>query len=202
VRSFFVLMILVGLLGGVGYPFYMENLSGAELAVFRVYERSTGFKAIDVDLSANDAPVRIFLDMIPLQGFVPDSSRTMLTLTATTRGRTVLAASLSYIGADQSDRGPQSSEKVYRDRAGDIKNVDTGTYRFVVGEGDNDDLSMKSVDLILRADVAEADPRAMPTGLGIAALGLLGFVRSRKNTKIAAAAEEAKPKWGRDADQG
>lgn len=201
-RFFFVLMIFAGLAVGVGYPFYIENLSGNELGVFRVYERSSGFKAVDVDLSASDGPVRVLLDMTPLQGYVPDPSRTMLTLTATTRGRTVLAASLSYMGADQSDRSPQSTEKVYRDRAGDLKTVDTGVYRFVVSEGDNEDLSMKSVDLILRADVAEADPRAMPTGLGIAALGLLGFVRSRKNTKIAAAAEEAKPKWGRDADQG
>ena len=109
---------------------------------------------------------------------------------------------MSYMGAEQSDRSPQSTGKVYRDSAGDIKIVDTGVYRFVVGEGDNEDLSMKSVDLILRADVAKADPRAMPAGLTITAIGLLAFLRSRKNAKIAADVEAAKPKWGRDADRG
>lgn len=200
-RLLFFLMMLAGAAAGFGYPWYIENLSGADKESHRVYERGGSFKPVDVVLSEGDAPVRVFVDMVPLQGYVPDPSRTMLTLTASTRGRTVLASSLSYMGATRSDRSPQSSDMIYRDRAGDIEKIEPGQYHFVVGEGDSEDLSIKTVDIVLRTRVTEPDARAIPIGVALFALGFLGFARSRRSARQAAAAEAAKPKWGRDANQ-
>ncbi len=200
-RLFFLLLMLAGAAAGFGYPWYIENLSGADKQIHRVYERGGAFKPVDIVLSQSDAPVRVFVDMVPLQGFMPDPSRTMLTLTASTKGRTVLASSLSYMAATQSDRSPQSSDMIYRDRAGDIEKIEPGQYRFVVGEGDREDLSIKTVDIVLHTRVSEPDARAIPVGVALFALGFFGLVRSRRNAKQAAAAEAAKPQWGRDANQ-
>ncbi len=198
-RFLSVLMILAGLALGFGYPWYQYNMAGAEIGTYRVYQRGGQFKPVDVIISEDQAPVRVFVDMVPLQGYYPSQSRTMLTLTASTGGRTVLASSLSYIASTEESKNLQNSDKVFRDRAGDILTITPGKYHFVVGEGDIEGLSLKSVDLVLRSNAKEPDPRAMPAGIALFALGFLIFVRSRKGAKVAVAVEAAKPKWGRDA---
>ena len=193
------LLILAGMALGFGYPWYMYNMSGAELGNYRVYQRGGVFKPVDVILSASQAPVRVFVDMIPLQGYYPDRARTMLTLTASAGGRTALATSLNYVSSSEESKNLQNSEKVFRDIAGDITSISPGSYHFVVGEGDVEGLSLKSVNLVLRSNASAPDPRAMPAGLAIAALGLFGFIAASRRASRAAAVEAAKPKWGRDA---
>ena len=198
-RFFSVLMILAGLILGFGYPWYQYNMTGAEIGTYRVYQRGGQFKPFDVIISQSQAPVRVFVDMVPLQGYYPSQAQTMLTLTASTGGHTVLASSLNYTASTEESKNLQNSDKVFRDTAGDLLTVTPGSYRFVVGEGDVEGLSLKTVDLVLRSNAEETDPRAMPAGIGLFALGFLIFVRARKSANVVAAAEAEKPKWGRDA---
>ncbi len=196
------LLILFGAALGFGYPWYMYNMSGSEIGNFRVYQRGGNFKPVDVVLSESLAPVRVFVDIIPLQGYYPSQARTMLTLTASTEGRTVLASSLNYVSSTEESKNLQNSDKVFRDIAGDIMTVAPGLYRFVVGEGDVEGLSLKTVDLVLRSNAEAADPRAMPAGIALAALGIFGLIAASRRARRLAAAEAAKPKWGRDASGG
>jgi hypothetical protein len=196
------LLILAGAALGFGYPWYMYNMSGAEIGSFRVYQRGGDFKPVDVVLSEDQAPVRVFVDMVPLQGYYPSQARTMLTLTASSGGRTVLASSLDYISSTEESKNLQNSDKIFRDTAGDIMTVSPGGYRFVVGEGDVEGLSLKTVNLVLRSNAEAADWRAVPAGIGMIALGILGLVAAGRTRRRLAAEEAAKPKWGRDAGGG
>ncbi len=200
-RFLCVLLILAGAALGFGYPWYMYNMSGAEIGNFRIYQRGGQFKPVDVVLSADQAPVRVFVDMVPLQGYYPSQARTMLTLTASTAGRTVLAASLNYISSTEESKNLQNADKVFRDTAGDIIAIASGSYHFIVGEGDVEGLSLKTVNLVLRSNAQAADWRAMPAGIGMFALGIFGLVAASRRKRRLAAEEVAKPKWGRDAAQ-
>ena len=198
-RFLCVLLILAGMALGFGYPWYMYNMSGAEIGNYRVYQRGGAFQPVKVVLSESQAPVRVFVDLIPLQGYYPDRAHTMLTLTASAGGRTVLASSLNYVSSSEESKNLQNSEKVFRDTAGDIADISPGLYHFVVGEGDVEGLSLKSVNLVLRSNASAPDPRAMPAGIAMFALGLFGFIAVGRRAGRLAAAESAKPKWGRDA---
>jgi hypothetical protein len=198
-RFFFFLMIMAGFALGAGYPWYQYNMAGSEIGSYRVYVRGGNFKPQTVVLAQSDSPVRVFVDMAPLQGYYPGQTRTALTLTASTEGRTVLASSLSFISSTEEGRNLQNSRKVFRDRAGDINIVTPGAYNFLVGEGDMEGLSIDTVDLVLRRNVQEIDPRAMPAGAALALIGFFGLIRASRRRRAEAAAEAAKPKWGRDA---
>ena len=201
-RFLCVLLIAAGAALGFGYPWYMYNMSGSEIGNFRVYQRGGQFTPVDVILSESQTPVRVFVDMVPLQGYYPSQARTMLTLTASTGGRTVLAASLNYISSTEESKNLQNSDNVFRDTAGDIMTIAPGGYRFVVGEGDVEGLSLKTVNLVLRSNAEPADPRAMPVGIGMAAVGIFGLIAASRRARRLAAEEAAKPKWGRNAADG
>ena len=205
-RGLFFLMMLAGFGAAFGYPWYFYNMSGYEIGSYPVYRRATGFAPVSVPLNSEQSPVRVFVDMIPLKGWYPDQARTALTLTASTGGKTVLASALSYVASESEIRNLQTAEKVFRDRAGDIQIPVSGEYKFVVGEGDIETLSLKQVDMVLRAGAQEGDPRVQPAGFALLALGFIGLIRSRKRrdvrdpaTVVPQPKEPEKPKWGRDA---
>jgi MYXO-CTERM domain-containing protein len=207
-RKLFFLIFLAGAGLTFGYPWYVENLTGYEIGTFPAYRQSTGYTPVSVVLSSNEAPVRIFVDMTATEGFKPDNARTALTLTASTANKTILASTLNYASTSAESRSPQSTEQIFRDRAGDLKIETPGEYRFVVGEGDIETLIPKRVDIVLRANVEEPDVRAQPAGFALLGLGLIGMIRSgrRRNadprepaTVVPQPKEPEKPKWGRDA---
>jgi hypothetical protein len=193
------LLILAGMALGFGYPWYQYNMAGGEIGSYRVFQRGGLFKPVEVVLSESQAPVRVFVDIVPLQGYYPSQARTMLTLTASTGGRTVLASSLSYVSSTEESKNLQNSAKVFRDTAGDIETIAAGAYRFVIGEGDIEGLSLKIADLVLRSNAQPTDPRAMPAGIAMIALGIFGLITLGRRARRLAAREAAKPKWGRDA---
>jgi hypothetical protein len=203
-RALFLMMIVAGFGLGFGYPWYVYNMSGKQIGTYTVYRQTTGFMPVDVVLSQDQSPVRVFADMTPLKGYYPDQSRTMLTFTASTAGKTVLATTMNYVASSEEARNLQSAEHIYRDRAGDLTITTPGPYHLVVGEGDLEGLSLKKVDLVLRANAEDTDPRAFPAGMALFGLGVLGMIRSGRRggggqTAAPPPAEPEKPKWGRDA---
>jgi hypothetical protein len=204
-RKIYVLMMLAGVAAGVGYPWYMENRTGTSIGTFRVYTRAGGFQPVDIVMTPDQAPVRAFVDIVPLKGYYPDPARTVLTMTVSSAGKTVLASRLSYMGASEQTKNLQNSEQLFRDIAGEIRDISAGQYRFIVSDGDTEDLSLKTVDLVLRANALDADARVQPVGIALLALGFLGFIRARRRNKQQDAqapeqpASPEKPKWGRDA---
>ncbi|UVK37980.1 hypothetical protein LHFGNBLO_005101 [Mesorhizobium sp. AR10] len=176
-RFLFLLILLAGTGIGVVYPWAMSNFSGHEIGSWRVYEQGR-FKPVTVPLAARDAPVRVLVDLTArAERIVVSQQRTVLTLTAATGGRTVLASTLAFNHSDNPRQAsPQLPDKIFRDEAGVIATVGPGAYIFTVGPGDADGIEMRAVDLVLRSGAGEVDSRARPVGFSLMAAGLIGLV--------------------------
>ncbi|ESX20553.1 hypothetical protein [Mesorhizobium sp. LSJC264A00] len=199
-RFLFVLILLAGAAIGFVYPWAMSNFSGHEIGTWRVYDQGR-FRPVTVTLKAGDAPVRVLVDLTAKAERIVSQQRTVLTLTAATAGRTVLASTLQFNHADNPRQvSPQLPDKIFRDEAGVIETVSPGAYLFTAGPGDADDIPIRAVDLILRSGAGEIDQRARPVGYGLMAVGLIGFLltlafggRRPENSN----SKPPPPRWGR-----
>lgn len=196
-RIFFLLVFIVGLLLGIGYPFAVQNMSGHQIGRYPAFDRSSGYRNVDVTLGAVDGPVRVLVDMTSLGAMTLDGSTTALTLTASLAGRTVLASTLTFAHQQPRSDNPQAGGMIYRDQAGLIDPVESGTYRFVLGPGDVERIEMRSAEIVLRAGAFELDPRLIPIGYTMMAFGFVGFFALRKRKAAKTPAEPPPPKWGR-----
>ena len=200
-RILFFLVLLAGAGAGIIYPWAVTNFTGREIATLNVYDRVNGFRPIETQLDADDAPVRVLVDLTALNSTVPSPQRTVLTVTASTGGRTVLAETLSFSDSKPREGTPQLAERIYRDDAGLITDVEDGAYRFVVGPGDAEGIQMQSVDVILRGGVLTYDERAQPVGFSLIAIGFIGLVLAlrsgRKRTPQNPNSQPPPPRWGR-----
>ncbi len=200
-RTIFFLIFLAGLAAGFGYPWYVTNFSGREIGTWQVYDRGGSFSPVTTKLSTADEPVRVLVDMTAIAPPEFAASSTVLTLTASSGGRTVLAETLNFAEAKPQEKSPQLREKIYRDEAGVITGIEDGDYTFVVGQGDAEGIQMRSVELVLRAGAAAVDPRLQPVGFALTAVGFIGLVLSlrRGRRPRSPSAEPPPPRWGRDA---
>lgn len=199
-RTVFLLILLAGVAAGFGYPWYVTNFSGSELGTWQVFARGGQFQPVTVALSAADAPVRVLVDMTAVAPPEFSQAGTALTITASTGGgRTVLAEPLSFSEAKPREQSPQQREKVYRDEAGVITDIEDGDYTFVVGRGDAEEIQIRSVDLVLRSGAGAVDPRAQPFGYALTAIGFIGLVLAmrRGGRERKANSQPPPPRWGR-----
>ncbi|UDL91432.1 hypothetical protein LGH82_09375 [Mesorhizobium sp. PAMC28654] len=202
-RFLFALILFAGVGIGAIYPWVMSNFSGHEIGTWRVYEQGR-FKPVTVALSSSDEPVRVLVDLTARAERIVSQQRTVLTLTAATNGRTVLASTLQFNHSDNPRQAsPQLPDKIFRDEAGLIPVVSPGPYVFTVGPGDAEGIEMRSVDLVLRSAVGEVDKRAQPVGFSLMAVGLIGFVLALRGGGGGRPenpnSQPPPPRWGRDA---
>lgn len=202
-RFLFALILFAGVGIGAIYPWAMSNFSGHEIGTWRVYEQGR-FKPVTVALNSSDEPVRVLVDLTARAERIVSQQRTVLTLTAATNGRTVLASTLQFNHSDNPRQAsPQLPDKIFRDEAGLIPVVSPGPYVFTVGPGDAEGIEMRSVDLILRSGVGEVDKRAQPVGFSLMAVGLIGFVLALRHGGGGRPenpnSQPPPPRWGRDA---
>lgn len=203
-RTLFLLILLAGLGAALGYPWAVSNFAGREIGRYPAYVRGGSFAPVSVDLKAEDAPVRVLVDLTSLGAANMQPDRTVLTLTAATGGTTVLAHTLAFVSHAARDTNPQLQERVYRDDAGLIDPVAPGTYVFTLGPGDAEAIEIKSVDLVLRREALALDPRVQPIGFALMAIGFIGLVLAFRRRKAVARernlnSQPPPPRWGRDA---
>lgn len=203
-RFLFLLVLLAGTGLGILYPWATTNFTGREIGVYRVYDRGGSFRPVEVALATADTPVRVLVDLTTLAPPVVTPARAILTVTASTRGETVLAQALNFHDTTPRERSPQLPDPVFRDDAGLIRDVSAGSYRFVVAQGDNDNVQIQRVDLILRSGAGEADQRAQPIGFSLMAVGFVGLVLSLRRGKGGRPenpnSQPPAPRWGRGGD--
>jgi hypothetical protein len=202
-RAIFLLIFLAGLAAGFGYPWYVTNFSGREIGSWPVYERGGAFRPVTATLSSADEPVRVLVDMTAVAPPEFAQAGTALTITASTGGGTVLAEMLTFNEAKPQEKSPQLREKIYRDEAGVITDVEDGDYTFTIGRGDAEDIQIQSVELVLRGGAGTVDPRAQPVGYALAAIGFIGLVLALRRGKRERNpnSQPPPPRWGRGGGQ-
>ncbi|MFU0503446.1 hypothetical protein [Pseudaminobacter sp. NGMCC 1.201702] len=206
-RSLFFIILLVGVAIGVVYPWAAGNFSGGEIGSWRAYDRHLGFKPVVAQLSAENAPVRVLVD-VTATGLPPTLAEesAVLTLTASRGERTVLADALSFHDAGVRDVSPQARQKIYRDDAGLISEVEDGAYTFILGPGDAEGVDIDAVDLVLRGKSFVVDERAQPIGFSLMAIGAIGLVialrRGVGGTRRNPNSQPPPRRWGRGGGEG
>ncbi|MEQ1953211.1 hypothetical protein [Mesorhizobium sp. CN2-181] len=203
-RVVFFIVLLIGAGIGLVYPWAIGRLGAHEIGTWRVQDAAGGFRSAEVRLSSADAPVKAVLDVAAVvpQGF--DAGQSLLTITAATEGRTVLAESLGLARAEKREESPQTHQQLYRIEAGAIPEISDGAYTFTVGPGDAEGVRLSSVDLNLTGGAGAYDERAQPVGFSIMAIGFIGFVLSFRRGGRGGGdgrPQPPKPRWGRDAAQ-
>lgn len=204
-RAFFLLILIAGLGSAFGYPWAVTNFSGRELGSWRVYELGGSFRPVTVTLDRADAPVRVLVDMTAVAPPEFSPRRTVLTLAATSpAGRTILSEALSFSEAKPQERNPQLREKLYRDEAGVISDIEPGDHTFVLANGDVEGIKMRSVDLVLRTGAGVVDERIPPVGYMLTAVGFIGLVLSmrRRRRERNPNSQPPPPRWGRNGGGG
>jgi hypothetical protein len=200
-RLLFLLILLAGVGIGAIYPWSLRNFSGAEIGTWRVYENGQ-FKSQDVHLKSTEAPVRVLVDLTTNADRILSSDRAVLTLTADHGGKTALATILKFRGnPTPREQSPQMTDRIFRDEAGLIPEVNDGVYTFTVGQGDADDIQIKAVDLVLRSGAQAIDPRLQPIGFSLIAIGFIGLVLAFRHHRGRGPenpnSQPPPPRWGR-----
>jgi hypothetical protein len=199
-RFLSVLIVVAGAAIALAYPWAVSNFSGHEIGTWHVYEQGR-FTPVTLPLAERDGPVRVLVDLTARAERIVSQQRTVLTLTAATKGRTVLASTLQFNHADNPRQAsPQLPDKIFRDDAGLIETISPGPYTFTLGPGDAEDIPIRAVDLILRSAAGEVDGRAKPVGFSLIGIGLVGFLLTlRRGARRAdnPNSQPPPPRWGR-----
>lgn len=196
-RIISLLVLILGIVFAVIYPWMTENFAGDEVGSWRVYDRGGSFQPVEVTLSDRDAPVRVIVDLRAIGQFYPSGSETALTVTASTDGRTVLAEELSFIHTSPREDSPQTADLVYRDSPGLIEPASEAVYTFMVGEGDAATLEINSVDLILRRNALRFDRQLQTIGFVLMGVGFASLFFSLFRRRKSKPVNPSGTKWGR-----
>ncbi|MCV0397743.1 MAG: hypothetical protein K5872_09555 [Rhizobiaceae bacterium] len=176
-RIMFGLMIVVGALLAIVYPWSADTIGNYEAGRHTLFEDGEWRSAIQI-LEAAQAPISVLVSMTVEREFAPDDARPVLTITASTGDRTALSSALPFAERPPTKPSPQANEATYRTEAGRIKDVTGGVYVFEAAPAEAEGIAFEEVEIILRAGAFELDPRARPAGFAMIGLGLVGFLLS------------------------
>ena len=196
IRLFFLAILLAGVGLGIAYPWAADNFAGYEAATSRVFAGNE-FSPLEVRLAPSEVPVFVTVAMATRGPLRADRQGAVLTVTVSSDGQTLLAEALDFNGVEPRVVSPQSGETVYRTRLEPIAEVPGGELAITIARGDEQSAEIMSIDVIVEASAIDLDPRAIPAGYVLMALGLIGFVRSLRRKSPKSPNPSPPPKWGR-----
>jgi hypothetical protein len=196
-RYFFLLVLLAGAALGIAYPLAASNVAGYEIGVWRVFARDTGFTPAEITLAPSDAPVSIVVDLRTDGALTRSEDRPLLLMEATGDGEPVLSTALDFDQAEARTVNPQTGETAYRVEADRLAIVEHDRYRFTFEPGPSSTERLISADLILHAGAFDLDPRAVPAGYILMAVGLVGFAATLFRRRRENPNSKPPPRWGR-----
>lgn len=198
-RLFFLLVTLFGAGAGVVYPWMAENVAGREIGRWTVYDRAGGFVPVTAELAALSAPIRAAFE-IRLNGpLVLSSGGSLLTITGSVDGQTVLARTVGVTELKTRLVDPQSAALDAEYDLGAVENPMAGSYVFTTGPGDVETERLESVVLRLEEGIRPPDEYAQPIGFAAMAIGFIGLVISFRGPSRPANpnTQPPPPRWGR-----
>lgn len=198
-RILFLLIFLVGI-ALASADWVAAQFLSRDIGRWRLYNAGAEPLPAQVRLADSDAPLRVDVELGTVGLGAMEAGRAVVTLTAATEGRTVLAKAMDFAGVQPRDTNIQTQERVYIDTAGTLDQVSAGLYVFNAGPGDAEDVSIRHVDLVLRRQVAQLDPRLQPVGYTLMAVGFIGAVlafRRGGRGRPSNPNSQPPPRWGR-----
>lgn len=198
-RFVFLIVFLAGI-ALAGADWLATQALSRDIGRWHLYDAATGLLPAHVDLTEKDAPLSVVVDLGVAGLQAMQEGQAVITLTAATGGRTVLAKAMDFAGIRPRDTNIQLQEKAYADAAGMIDPVIAGNYVFTAGLGDAQGISVRYADLVLRHEWGGVDPRFQPIGYALMAVGFIGFVlalRRGGSRPQNPNSQPPPPRWGR-----
>lgn len=182
-RIAFLALMIAGFGTAFIYPWYMNNFTGSEIGRWTVaQERGIQPAIVEADLTAQDAPVRIFVDATTLADTIPTDGVSKLSIAVMRDGQfPVLSEVLTFtdIGNSKQQNSPKPPQ-IMRQSAGEINPVADDKYAFRILRGDRDGLQIAKIELILRKSAETANENIVSFGLLGGVMGLYLFIRTRR----------------------
>ncbi|MEP9397318.1 hypothetical protein [Mesorhizobium sp. KR2-14] len=197
-RLLFLLTLIAGVGLGVVYPWWAETFSGHHVGAWRIFDHAAGYRTVEVRLAAEEAPLRVLLDLRvvgQLTGYGPHGG---LILTAASGERTAFSRPLRLNDARLTARSAAINERIYRDNAGVISEVADGKYIFTLQPRDDESIYIRSIDLVLRADIWQVSQGLRVLGLLMMAVGQVGLVAAIHRRRLAGEAGPRTVRQGQD----
>lgn len=192
-RVLFLLMLLLGVLLGIALPKAVEHVPGYEIGRWQAYDPERGFIPAEAMLAPPDAPIFITVILRTTAPLRSGAARSVLTMTMTNAGeKDLIDRGLSFPGAAVRE-SPQTDVFVHRETLRHDEILD-GKHVFTFEPGEEADLPILSVELVLNAGAYDLDPRMEPAGYLLLALGAIGFLMTLRGGKPKA---PPPPRWGR-----
>ncbi len=196
-RIFFLIILIAGIGLGIGYPWIAKSYDDYEIGTYHVFDQAAGFTEVNATLSPAEAPVHVEMAMKAL-GALPKPGGAVLTLTVSDGQETVLAKALDFADVTPKLTNPQTGERSYSAEAGTFTPQNTTSYIFKVARGDAAAPQIESVDIVLHAGALDLEPRAIPIGYVLIAIGMIGFVVTyRRRPPHDASGGRSPRRWGR-----
>ncbi|MBX3529960.1 MAG: hypothetical protein KF849_05100 [Rhizobiaceae bacterium] len=197
IRSLFLILIVAGAGLGIAYPWLNARYGGYEIGTWRVFE-SGGFTVAEARPALSEAPVIVSVDMVTRGPLRADRQGAVLTVTARSGGRTVLAQALDFDGVNARILNPQTGDAAYRTRVGSIASFAEDGLQIDVARGDDERANIVTVDVIVEASPSPIQPNAIPVGYVLLGIGFVGFIASfRARAPKNPNSSPPPQKWGR-----
>ncbi|MEZ5811013.1 MAG: hypothetical protein R3D45_06300 [Rhizobiaceae bacterium] len=193
-RIFFLILVLIGLVLAIAYPFAAQNLGGYDIGQYEVYSTETGFVPVEMELSDEEDPVRILVDYYTSTRLNAVMASAKLSLTVLRGPEREFTRELEFIHSTPGENSVHSGRTVIRLTGGIINPVGTQRYTFAFSPVGESKLVPDRIQMILKASAIEWNPSVQILGYGIWAIGAAGFIVLLIRGRRGAAQRQ---RWGR-----
>lgn len=189
VRFFLLIVLGFGVLLGFVYPWAAQR-QGDEIGRWRVYTAGGDFVPVETRLPADEEQVRILVEVATTTRVNADRA-VVLTMTATSGGRTQIAQTFTLDGVEPGEGRSTLPVLLYSLEAETLYSIEDEPYIFVFGPGEVE-LPLVYVELVLIGGTFDYDESVPPIGYALTAIGFVGLVLTFRRRR-----ETPPPRWGR-----
>lgn len=190
------LILAIGFIIGVIYPFAAGNQQGRELARWQALDENGGFREFETVLPTTENQILVGVEVATEAGEQDYGAAAVLTLTATSGQKSEFAQVFTLGGVAPRAQAQPSSARHFLLQAPTLHAIREEPYRFVFTSGEVA-LPFTSVELILVGGTYEYDASVPPVGYGMIAIGMLGMILTRRRKSARTPKQPAPRRWGR-----
>ena len=195
-RVLFFLMVALGFVIAIIYPFAAGKQEGRELARWQALDERGEFVQLETQLPSSENQVLVAVEVEVGEPVEAIGDAVVLTLTASRSQITEFAQVFKLAGAEPRAQPSPSGRTRFLLHAPTLRPVRDEPYRFVFTEGEVEQ-PFSSVELVLIGGTYAYDASVPPIGYGMLALGMLGLLLTRRSRNTAPAQKPVPRKWGR-----